>query len=372
MKTRRFYSDVAALLGTGPFVSLWKVFKYFQLFKMFRVFKVKDIIAQSNAPKEWKAIMNLCKIFFYLVMYLHIVGCYWYLMISYNGPTSYYRRVDEGNIFKSEDGQIFNETLPDNTTRPFVSTEYEAMFGPFQKFDKDDWTRKNSTIVHNADVWNKNWEKKSSQWYTPTEWSNIDDAEIFTKELSKTERYFVMLYYAVIFLGVGEIGPINVPELGFCIVFLPISLMLQSLIFSDIAVLVQTFFKKRSEQQADIDKAYEVMTWIELEEVSQNEIRQYFTSTSSTKEFQEQFDQLLQKLPTSLRKLVSKNLVEENLYANPVIRKFLRKYHNKSERADFDARMRSTKNWLISGAKTFKSQICNTTFHEKFIHICAN
>jgi hypothetical protein len=29
MKTRRFYFDIAALLGTGPFESLWKWFKYF-------------------------------------------------------------------------------------------------------------------------------------------------------------------------------------------------------------------------------------------------------------------------------------------------------------------------------------------------------
>ena len=117
----------------------------------------------------------------------------------------------------------------------------------------------------NAKEWNEKWEGYSSQWYSPTEWVNIGDAAIFTKEITKTERYFNMLYYAVLNLGVGEIGPINIPELGFCIVFLPISLMLQSLFFSDIAVLVQTFFKKRSEQQADIDKAYEVMTWIEMD-----------------------------------------------------------------------------------------------------------
>lgn len=108
----------------------------------------------------------------------------------------------------------------------------------------------------------------SSQWYTPTEWVNIGDAAIFTKEMSRNERYFIMVYYAIMNLGIGEIGPINVPELAYCIFSLPVSLMLQSLLFSDIAVLVQTFFKKRSEQQADIDKAWEVMTWIELEETS--------------------------------------------------------------------------------------------------------
>ena len=40
---------------------------------------------------------------------------------------------------------------------------------------------------------------------------------------------------------------------------------------------------------------------------------------------------MLQKLPDSLRKEVSKNLVEENLFLNPVIRKFLKKKRDQNE-----------------------------------------
>jgi hypothetical protein len=45
--------------------------------------------------------MNLGRIFFYLVMYLHIIACYWFLVIHYNGPENFFRYVDEGNIYKN-------------------------------------------------------------------------------------------------------------------------------------------------------------------------------------------------------------------------------------------------------------------------------
>lgn len=306
MKTRRFLTDIAALLGTGPFEKLWLFFKYFQLFKVFRVFRIKDIISKSNASKEMKAVMNLGKIFFYLVMYLHILACYWYLIISINGPMIYYRIVDDDNKFKNMDD---NDYFLDEDGVPLQSDQYEAVFGTSKVFKDAEWTRKDPKEYLNAEVWNKKWEGLSSQWYTPTSWVNTPDARLFTKDMSKIDRYFLMLYYAIIMQGVGEMGPINAPEIGFCVIFMPISLILQAQIFSDIAVLVQTFFKDRSEQQEDIDKAFELMIWIELDEKHQKDIKQYFTRTASTKVFQEKFEMLLEKLPESLWKMVSKNLV---------------------------------------------------------------
>lgn len=98
-------------------------------------------------------------------------------------------------------------------------------------------------------------------------------------------------------LGIGEMGPVNQEEYLFLIVFLLISLMLQSLFFSDIAVLVTSFFRRSTEQQQDIDKAFEIMTFIDLPEDKQDDIRDYFSKTQSTKEFQEKYNILLDKLP---------------------------------------------------------------------------
>lgn len=103
--------------------------------------------------------------------------------------------------------------------------------------------------------------------------------------MTKSMRYSTMMYYSIMILGIGEMGPVNTEEYVFLIFALLFSLMLQSLFFSDIAVLVTSFFRKRTEQQGEIDKAFEVMTFIELPEDKQDQIRDYFAKTQSTKEF---------------------------------------------------------------------------------------
>lgn len=61
------------------------------------------------------------------------------------------------------------------------------------------------------------------------------------KEMTKSERWTMMMYYACINLGTGELGPINREEYLYLVVTMVISLMLYSLFFSDIVVLVKTF-----------------------------------------------------------------------------------------------------------------------------------
>lgn len=94
MKTRRFYFDVFSLIGTYPFTTLNKSFKYLQLFKIFRVFRVGELIAKSNSSKEVKAAMNLGKIFFYLVMYLHNAACLWHIVLYTNAPEIFFLQSD--------------------------------------------------------------------------------------------------------------------------------------------------------------------------------------------------------------------------------------------------------------------------------------
>lgn len=103
MTTRRFYFDVLSLLGTYPFTAMNKNFKYLQLFKIFRVFRVGELIAKSNSSKEVKALLNLVKIFFYLVMYLHIVACLWHLILYYNAPDIYFKQSDNTYINSYEE-----------------------------------------------------------------------------------------------------------------------------------------------------------------------------------------------------------------------------------------------------------------------------
>lgn len=101
-------------------------------------------------------------------------------------------------------------------------------------------------------------------------------------------------------LGVGEMGPVNMEEYLFCIVVILMSLMLQSLLFGDIAVLVTSFYKSETQQQEEIDKAFEVMTFIELDEEDQSVIREYISSIQSKRDFVNKYWTLLKLLPSSL------------------------------------------------------------------------
>ena len=85
-KTFRFYLDFLSLFGAGVFESIHPYFKLFGFFKMFRVFRISKMIQECTANETTKALLNLAKLMLYLVFYLHGLGCYWWITISFNAP----------------------------------------------------------------------------------------------------------------------------------------------------------------------------------------------------------------------------------------------------------------------------------------------
>lgn len=61
------------------------------------------------------------------------------------------------------------------------------------------------------------------------------------------------MYSAIMNLNGNEFGPVNTEEYIFLVVTMLLSLMLQTLFFGDIAVLVKSFFKIRSKEQAEFE-----------------------------------------------------------------------------------------------------------------------
>jgi len=53
------------------------------------------------------------------------------------------------------------------------------------------------------------------------------------------KKYMLMYYYSLLYLGTNEIGPVHNIELLFALSFLLFSNLLNSLLFSDMAVIVQ-------------------------------------------------------------------------------------------------------------------------------------
>jgi hypothetical protein len=66
-------------------------------------------------------------------------------------------------------------------------------------------------------------------------------------------RYVMMLYYAIINLGTGEIGPVNFEELLFCVVTMIISSMVFTNTFSSIISVYSTLIFESLQHQAEID-----------------------------------------------------------------------------------------------------------------------
>ena len=65
---------------------------------------------------------------------------------------------------------------------------------------------------------------RSAQWYPPYSWINFPDNEVYDKE--QFEKYAYFFYQSIMFLGVGEIGPVNKVELVAALIFLIISLII--------------------------------------------------------------------------------------------------------------------------------------------------
>jgi len=53
------------------------------------------MIATTNLDKNYKAVLNITKIVFYLVLYVHMVGSFWWLVISLGYPEIYYANPEK-------------------------------------------------------------------------------------------------------------------------------------------------------------------------------------------------------------------------------------------------------------------------------------
>ena len=80
----RFYTDVLSSFGASFLVNIVPELRPFGYIKLLRVFRLGNMIARANIDVTTKAMLNLSKLIFYLMFYLHLVGCYLYIVTSWN------------------------------------------------------------------------------------------------------------------------------------------------------------------------------------------------------------------------------------------------------------------------------------------------
>ena len=81
-----FYLEGLSVLGTEFITQYFPVLKFFGLLKMVRIFRLGQMVTNANADKLTKSMLNLLKLTFYLLFYLHVIGCYFWLFLLKNAP----------------------------------------------------------------------------------------------------------------------------------------------------------------------------------------------------------------------------------------------------------------------------------------------
>ena len=67
----RFIIDTMTLLSEFLNVSV------LSFFKMVRIMRIDEVLSRANLPLKLKTMLNLMKYTFYLLLYLHLLGCLW-------------------------------------------------------------------------------------------------------------------------------------------------------------------------------------------------------------------------------------------------------------------------------------------------------
>jgi len=320
---KTFYADVLSVFGMGIFANISDIFRGFGFFKLLRVFRLNGMIAKANIDEGTKALANLLKLILYLLLYLHIVGCYMWIATGYNAPMQYYRISQEpsGCKYIALDGTAFEDPV---TKEPLFqdsecTLDSKWVAGPTFAADLD-WRR--YTLEEDGANWqedNARWEGRAKEWWLPLNWANFGDQRTFSAEYDLFFRYTTMFYEALLDLGSNEFGPVNEVEMLYYVVTLMASSLLNALIFGDIASLLAIISRRSQIYQDRLDSANTVMANIKLDDWTQDEIREFFQKTLTTRGEQEDFDKFLLLIAPSLRLKVQNHIFKERFKKNKVI-----------------------------------------------------
>lgn len=255
VKSPNFLIDTLSLISNDIFFWIGPFYKMFGILKINRVFRIKELIARSNADKPTKAFMNIMKLIFFLFIYLHLVGCFLWLAIETGSGKKYYRSYSNNN-YESWRGEILYDEEK-VTVKP--KDDYSIIFGPQPLFrDDKTWRRWTEAEDLGYKEINEKWGGREKIWVTPIDWLNYGDYELGRTSSNYPDsysRYFVMLYYGVLNIGLNEYGPVNIREYVYLLVSLVISAILVSVVFGDIASLIFMIGIKADNRQKRLDLA---------------------------------------------------------------------------------------------------------------------
>lgn len=78
----KFWLDVLATIPFDYFASGSEFLALFGLLKVMRVFRLGRIIDNLNIKDDIKMTLKLAKLIFFLILYIHAVGCFWWYIVK--------------------------------------------------------------------------------------------------------------------------------------------------------------------------------------------------------------------------------------------------------------------------------------------------
>lgn len=78
-----FPSDVI-LSNTNTSLEFSTVLALFGLLKLYRISRLNRIINFARARNDVKLVLRICQLLFFLLMYVHLVACSWWIIVTYD------------------------------------------------------------------------------------------------------------------------------------------------------------------------------------------------------------------------------------------------------------------------------------------------
>lgn len=136
-----------------------------------------------------------------------------------------------------------------------------------------------------------------------------------------------MLYTAIMFLGVNEMGPVNPDEMIACLVILNLSAFFNALIFSDLVILVVVLFQQDQEDEQVIADMHDLMNYIGMPREDVQQIEMFILTNRHNMRVQDLFGFLMIVVPSQKRKILQqyyfKNVLEKSAILKEISRALL-------------------------------------------------
>ena len=243
LQSPSFWIDLLSLLNVpSNNYSENMILPLFGILKVMRITRLQKLITQSHFQKGYKVLLKIIYHFVIFMVYLHVAGCLWFVIIE----TTYKKTLEHSEWCYDIDADYGNykSILTDPGTGninydidPEIGEMYDESYRKLQYFcnwfDEDDtykpkppeeFGEENYIIV---------------PWIPPYDfYDGTDNFWVRYRAEEQSFMYLVCLYYSVLVIGGNELGPKELNELIFMVVLNLTGAIVQAYIFGELAVLI--------------------------------------------------------------------------------------------------------------------------------------